>query len=440
MASPHVARVTLTGDGLSGSLRPYQAEAVTAIAAGLRDGGRRQLRAACGTGKTHIASKAAAGLLAGRGGVVAVLVPSIALAAQTITAWQAGCPADRVLAVCSDYTVGGGGVRAADLAIPVTTDAEVIARWLADTSGQALIAGTYDSAHRLAEGLRRAGQVAGLVVCDEGHRLTGAAGKTTAAILAPGFMPGRRRLYMTATPRIGTGVSAGGTLLVTSMDDEQVFGPVAYAYPFSRGIAEGWLKGSRAAANAVLTAVCEYLKSGAVHGWVPLAAVPVLSEPKFLRHLPPGYDPGESGQFRTVSARAFRFAVAEEGYGRPAARVGLNLWVCPDVDRFGWPVAAAGGEGGMRPQVKILAIAGALLTGILGVPASASAATAPPVMDTSTFACSNGVCEVGPGNAGMPFAAGPNVTGDVHRVRDRERQGPGLVIMARPGMTTGMMT
>lgn len=71
---------------------------------------------------------------------------------------------------------------------------------------------------------------------------------------------------------------------------------------------------SRAAANAVLTAVCEYLKFGAVHGWVPLAAVPVLSEPKFLRHLPPGYDPGESGQFRTVSARAFRFAVAEEGY------------------------------------------------------------------------------------------------------------------------------
>jgi integrase len=64
----------------------------------------------------------------------------------------------------------------------------------------------------------------------------------------------------------------------------------------------------------VLTAVCEYLKFGAVHGWVPLAAVSGLSEPKFLRHLPPGYDPGESGQFRAVSARAFRFAVAEEGY------------------------------------------------------------------------------------------------------------------------------
>src|ERR1019366_1968892 len=103
----------------------------------------------------------------------------------------------------------------------------------------------YDSAHRLAEGLRRAGQVAELVVCDEAHRLAGRVGTTTAAILQPGFLPERRRLYMTAPPRIGTGVSAGGKLLVTSMDDEQVFGPVAYTYPFSRGIAEGWLKGYR---------------------------------------------------------------------------------------------------------------------------------------------------------------------------------------------------
>ena len=42
---------------------------------------------------------------------------------------------DRVLAVCSDYTVGGGGVRAADWPVPVTTDAEVIAKWLADAPG-----------------------------------------------------------------------------------------------------------------------------------------------------------------------------------------------------------------------------------------------------------------------------------------------------------------
>jgi superfamily II DNA or RNA helicase len=261
MAITQLAKDSFVDEGLGAALRPYQGEAVAAITAGLREGGLRQLRAACGTGKTRIASMVAA-QLAGSGGVVIVLVPSIALAAQTITAWPAGCPVDQVLAVCSDYTVGGGGVRAADLPVPVTTDAEMIAKWLADTCGRALIVGTYDSAHRLAEGLRRAGQIAELMVCDEAHRLAGRADKTTAAILARGFLPERRRLYMTATPRIGTGISAGGRLLVTSMDDEQVFGPVAYTYPFSRGIAEGWLKRYRLVVAAITDAqVNELLNS-----------------------------------------------------------------------------------------------------------------------------------------------------------------------------------
>ncbi len=66
----------------------------------------------------------------------------------------------------------------------------------------------------------------------------------------------------------------------------------------------------------------------------------------------------------------------------------------------------------MRLQFKALLITGALMTAGLSAAAPAAAATAPPAMDTSTFACSNGVCEVGPGNVGMPFAAGLNVTGD----------------------------
>ncbi len=67
----------------------------------------------------------------------------------------------------------------------------------------------------------------------------------------------------------------------------------------------------------------------------------------------------------------------------------------------------------MRSRLKILVMAGSLLTDSLGAAASATAATTTlPLTDTSTFACSNGVCEVGPGNVGMPFAAGLNVSGD----------------------------
>ena len=66
----------------------------------------------------------------------------------------------------------------------------------------------------------------------------------------------------------------------------------------------------------------------------------------------------------------------------------------------------------MRSPLKVLLITGSLVTASLGAAVSAAAATAPPTMDTSTFACSNGVCEVGPGNVGMPFGAGLNVIGD----------------------------
>jgi predicted helicase len=112
------ARAAVSGP--AAGLRPYQAEAVEVIVAELAGGGRAQARMACGTGKTLVASNVAARLAGG--GVTVVLAPSIALVAQTIRAWGAGCPVDRVLAVCSDHTAGRGGATRADLAVPVSTD------------------------------------------------------------------------------------------------------------------------------------------------------------------------------------------------------------------------------------------------------------------------------------------------------------------------------
>jgi hypothetical protein len=53
-------------------------------------------------------------------------------------------------------------------------------------------------------------------------------------------------------------------------------------------------------------------------------------------------------------------------------------------------------------HVKSLIITGALITAGPGAALPAAAATALPAMDTSIFACNNGVCEVGPGNVGAP--------------------------------------
>ena len=63
---------------------------------------------------------------------------------------------------------------------------------------------------------------------------------------------------------------------------------------------------SGATVNAILTAVCEFLRFCARTGVIDQAVADQLSEPRWLRFMPPGFDAGESGQFRTVRARALK--------------------------------------------------------------------------------------------------------------------------------------
>jgi len=63
---------------------------------------------------------------------------------------------------------------------------------------------------------------------------------------------------------------------------------------------------SGATVNATLTAVCEFLRFCARTGLIEAAVAEQLSEPRWLRFTPPGFDTGESGQFRTVRARALK--------------------------------------------------------------------------------------------------------------------------------------
>jgi integrase/recombinase XerD len=58
--------------------------------------------------------------------------------------------------------------------------------------------------------------------------------------------------------------------------------------------------------NAILTAVCEFLRFCARTGLVEHVVADQLSEPRWLKFTPPGLDAGESGQFRTVQARSLR--------------------------------------------------------------------------------------------------------------------------------------
>ncbi|WP_167828317.1 DEAD/DEAH box helicase [Streptomyces palmae] len=233
-------------------LRPYQERIISAVTDSLATGGLGQVHMACGSGKTLVAQRAAEQLLHD-GGTAAVLVPSLALAAQTLALWSSQCPQLDVLAVCSDDSVADAAVHVSDLGVPVTTSTDDIAAWLRRPPGPGirLVIGTYLSAHRLADAVLAVGEL-DLLVLDEAHHLAGRLDYATREILQPDRLPARRRLFMTATPREDLRIRRDSdAVLMVGMDDEAVFGPVLGRYPLAQGIADGFLEDYRIAVIGV---------------------------------------------------------------------------------------------------------------------------------------------------------------------------------------------
>lgn len=261
-------------------IRPHQHEALEAVRAGLADADRGKLIMACGTGKTFTGLNIAEDV-AGTGKTVLFLVPSLALMSQTIREWtiDAAIPL-RAFAVCSDVQVGKrrksdsdiAEIEAHDLDYPATTDAAKLAqkasRPVADR--MTVVFSTYQSIQVISDAQRRYGLPEfDLIICDEAHRTTGATldgedESNFVKIHNQEFIAGKKRLYMTATPRVfGDAVkskASEASAVLCSMDDENLYGQTLFARGF------GW-----AVENKLLTdykvlvlAVDEAMVSGGV--------------------------------------------------------------------------------------------------------------------------------------------------------------------------------
>ena len=271
-------------------LHGFQQDAVRDITKSFRDADRGQLILPCGTGKSLVALRAAE-QVAGRGGRVLYLVPSIALIGQTMREWsrQREMPL-RYLGVCSDVTAGRKATAQADtagdlteLAIPVTTDPERLADELsrpAPPDAMQVVFSTYQSSPKIAEAQERAGGGWGfdLIICDEAHRTTGIEESKEGLGVSPfrivhddKHIRGRKRLYMTATPRVFTerqkkkieGPDFEGDSY--SMADAKTFGERFYEMEFSEAVEGGYLSDYEV---LVITATEEaYLQSLANAGW-----------------------------------------------------------------------------------------------------------------------------------------------------------------------------
>jgi len=150
------------GDGpaaaVSLALRPHQQAAFDEAVRHLGEHDRVTIALPCGTGKTLLGQRLAQHL--GRHGrsAILVLVPSVALLAQTMRAWVRHSP--RRLAVfvfCHDRSVSS-----ADLHVPVSTSAAALASWVGraqqqirrPVDPQVVVFATYQSSPRIAEAHR----------------------------------------------------------------------------------------------------------------------------------------------------------------------------------------------------------------------------------------------------------------------------------------------
>ncbi|MEG2461430.1 MAG: type ISP restriction/modification enzyme [Acinetobacter sp.] len=244
-------------------LRDHQKAALTSTRIGLYDRqlDRGKLIMACGTGKTFTSLKIAEEC-AGKGKRVLFLVPSLSLLSQTLTEWtQESTTPLHSYAVCSDNEIGKKKNATAidavttlehELQYPATTDAARLAENLEkhhDSEHMTVVFSTYHSINTVSDAQNEY-QMAefDLIICDEAHRTTGSTHDSEddsnfVKIHDAGFILGKKRLYMTATPRIfSDDVKNNATEYnLYSMDNEKLFGETLYTINFSEAVKRGLL-------------------------------------------------------------------------------------------------------------------------------------------------------------------------------------------------------
>ena len=251
-------------------LRAHQREALEAAHLHFQNHNRGKLVMACGTGKTFTSLKLIEQELQGKG-LVLFLVPSIALLGQSLNDWMGDAETPiKAICICSDSRASRKIRRGnasdelddstVDLALPASTNVNSIVRQLdacRSHQGLTVVFSTYQSIEVIAtaqalllEQTHGAFGTFDFVVCDEAHRTTGVKiaqqdESNFIKIHNDDFIRGRKRLYMTATPRLyGEDArirASKNNCVLCSMDDEKIYGQEFFRVNFSYAVRHGIL-------------------------------------------------------------------------------------------------------------------------------------------------------------------------------------------------------
>jgi len=240
-------------------VRKHQQDALDAARAHFTQHDRGKLIMACGTGKTFTSLRLAEQETGGTG-LVLFLVPSISLLGQTLREWssQADEPI-RAVCVCSDAEVSkarkstndDSADHIEDLALPASTNVASVVTQLArhgsDTrkAGLTVVFSTYQSIDVISKAQKTDGRPFDLIICDEAHRTTGvtlegAEESSFVKVHDNTFLVARKRVYMTATPRIyGETAKTKAREMdaaLCSMDNPGFYGEEFYRIGFGKAV------------------------------------------------------------------------------------------------------------------------------------------------------------------------------------------------------------
>lgn len=245
-------------------IRPHQQEALEKAHEYFKTADRGKLIMACGTGKTFNTLRIAENETKGKG-LVLFLVPSISLLGQALREWSADAEKPiNAVCICSDPEVSKKKTKSddtdsfsiVDLALPASTNVKEIIYQFKHidskrNSGLTVVFSTYQSIEVIAKAQKEIAKINkkfgefDLIICDEAHRTTGVAltEEDSSAFMKVhdnGFIKGKKRLYMTATPRLysddAKGKAAQADAILCSMDDVSLYGEEIYRIGFGEAV------------------------------------------------------------------------------------------------------------------------------------------------------------------------------------------------------------
>lgn len=246
------------GERVTYDLRSHQERAVAAIEEKWAEFDRCKAIMACGTGKTLMSLRLVEDWIGPAAGTILFCAPSISLVGQSMREWmgQSRVPMSS-LVVCSDSKASRKDdvipMTLDSFEYPATTNPESLYRSFkrcrrSNPDGLVVIFSTYQSIGVIHDAQALGMPEFDIVVCDEAHRTTGNALPGVSKTEASAFMKihfnenvaAKKRLYMTATPRIyGETAKRKGAeedYTIASMDDESIYGPTAYQIKFGEAV------------------------------------------------------------------------------------------------------------------------------------------------------------------------------------------------------------